>query len=144
LGSETVKLWARELHGRIARENGWGPHDGRPAKLSWDTQTIRNYADEYGIETLLDTATAARTGSQQGYNMLQAYEVLRPVVIHLSDYSHHTGLENLVPGNGNYEAELKELITAIKHTAVIVVLEVAPRPNAFEVIRKTLDFIDAC
>jgi hypothetical protein len=144
MGSTLVRAWAKRLDGNILRENGWGPQDGRPDPLSWDIRAIRQYADEHGIQTLLDTATAARTGSQHGYDILSAYRILRPTAIHFSDYADTSQQENIVPGKGNHQAELRELIQEVKAEKTRIVLEVSPYPSAKTAICDTLRFIDRC
>lgn len=139
LGDELVRAWSRQV--KILRENGWGPKDGRPDPLSWDPQEIRRYADEHGCGTVLDTATAARNGQ----NIVTAWEILQPEVIHFSDrLINPRGLEqeNLPPGRGAHAEELQELLGEIRRqNGVVLVLEVEPTPDARTAIAKSLEFI---
>lgn len=145
MGTSLVKAAAHRLHGRIYRENGWGPEDLRPDPLSWDILRIRDYVQEMGIRSLLDTATAARTGSANGYSILEAYEILKPSAIHLSEYNGETRQENQIPRSSTPHAgQLRELIQQLKDTDVLVVLEVRPAPTAEVSLLQTLEFLDSC
>jgi hypothetical protein len=145
MGESVVKAAAKELNGRIYRENGWGPEDFRPDPLSWDIVRIRDYVQEMGIRSLLDTATAARTGAVNGYSILQAFDVLDPAAIHFSEYDSGTHQENQIPTSSSANAgELRDLVRRIKHTDVVLVLEVRPSPSAETSIMQTLEFIDSC
>lgn len=145
MGEAVVKAAAAQLSGRIYRENGWGPEDQRPDPLSWDIVRIRDYVQEMGIRTLLDTATAARTGAANGYSILQAFDVLEPAAIHFSEYNSATQQENQIPSaTSPNSGELRELVQQIKGTDVVLVLEVRPSPTAESSLLRTLEFIDTC
>lgn len=123
----------------VLQENGWGPEHGEDT-LSYDPGTIRAFADRYGIGTLLDTSSAALTGS----NILKAYHIMQPRAIHLSDYRQYSKEENIVPGKGDHTGELRDIIGDVKHReGAVLSIEVWPKPDLKRAIGETLDFISA-
>ncbi len=140
IGQDVLRYWVDDMKVRVLRENGWGAKDARPDRLSWDSRTIREFADAHNMGTVLDTSTAARVGLP----IVQAYDDLKPDAVHFSDFCARGGkpVENLIPGRGDHAAELRELLQEMeKRPDVAVVIEVWPKPDLATAIGETLNFI---
>lgn len=99
-------------------------------------EEIKKMADEDNIGTTLDTS---HTASVKG-NLLEAFEILQPRVIHLSD-SKLGKHGHLSLGKG--ELPLVELLNKIKQkdNDYIIIIELKPMKNYKEAIELSLDFL---